>query len=124
MGTYNHVLTASEFRKRGFRLLAELRESYDPFCDDEHRIVITHRGRTAAIVSPVAKGDFGSLAHLFTYIGDIEPPIDLVWDAMREDGPVWGKGVGWTMDDNEPRLLIPIIRFLKAEPAEMDWQRR
>ena len=105
MATYHHLLSATEFRKTGFRLLAELNDAWDPQSGDEHRVVITKRGRTVAIVDPIARHAPGSLAHLVSYVGDIESPLDVTWDAMREAGPVWGKGVGWTMDDNEPGLL-------------------
>ena len=73
--------TASEFKAKCLKIMDEVAESGE-------RIVITKRGKPVAELLPARerrKSAFGAMSGMITYKGDIISPVDVEWDAMKDE---------------------------------------
>ena len=77
-------ISAAEFKAKCLKLMDEIARTRKP-------IVITKRGKPVAKLVAVEpetrKPLFGYMAGTITYVGDIESPIDVEWEAEAETEP-------------------------------------
>ena len=74
-----HVIKASEFKAKCLQLMDEVNQT-------GAEIVITKNGKPVSKLVPVGKRVetlFGAHKGQITVIGDIVPPLEVQWDAMR-----------------------------------------
>ncbi|MYA59577.1 MAG: type II toxin-antitoxin system Phd/YefM family antitoxin [Chloroflexi bacterium] len=75
------TFTASEFKAKCLKIMDEVAETGE-------RVVITKRGKPVAEVLPARarrKSMFGAMRGMITYKGDIISPVDVEWDAMKDE---------------------------------------
>ena len=77
-------ISAAEFKAKCLKLMDEIARTRKP-------IVITKRGKPIAKLVPAEpeprKPLFGYMAGTITYVGDIESPIDVEWEAEAGTEP-------------------------------------
>ena len=77
-------ISAAEFKAKCLKLMDEIARTHKPF-------VITKRGKPVAKLVAAEpeprKALFGYMAGTITYMGDIESPIDVEWEAEAETEP-------------------------------------
>jgi prevent-host-death family protein len=79
-------IPAGMFKATCLRVLDDVAESGQP-------VTITKRGKPVARIVPFQEAPedterpplFGSMAGTVTFVGDIISPIDVEWDALRDD---------------------------------------
>lgn len=73
------TIKASEFKAKCLKLMDEVSSTGEP-------VVITKNGVPVVRVVPVRskpKTLLGAMKGTITFIGDVESPIDVEWDAMK-----------------------------------------
>lgn len=77
-------ISAAQFKARCLKLMDEVAKTRKP-------IVITKRGKPVAKLVPAEpeprKPLFGCMAGTITYVGDIESPLEVEWEAEAETEP-------------------------------------
>ena len=77
-------ISAAEFKAKCLKLMDEVAKTRKP-------IVITKRGKPVAKLVAAEPGRrrplFGYMAGTITYVGDIESPIDVEWEAEAGTEP-------------------------------------
>ena len=77
-------ISAAEFKAKCLKLMDEIARTGKP-------IVITKRGKPVAKLVPAEpaprKPLFGYMAGTITYVGDIESPLDVEWEAEAGTEP-------------------------------------
>lgn len=68
------TIPAGEFKAKCLALLDEVR-------DHQEEIIVTKRGKPVARVVPIEEKGRPSLAHMVVFMGDVESPIDVEWEA-------------------------------------------
>lgn len=68
------TIPAGEFKAKCLALLDEVR-------DHQEEIIVTKRGKPVARVVPFEEKGRPSLAHMVVFMGDVESPIDVEWEA-------------------------------------------
>ena len=71
------TIGASEFRTNCLKLMDEVQASGKP-------IIVTKHGAEVVSIEPYRPqlaAPFGRYKHLFRYVGDIESPLDVEWEA-------------------------------------------
>ena len=76
------IIGAGELRAKCLEILEETEAG------DE--LLVLKRGHAVARLEPIASGDdgewpFPDLSRMFSFIGDVVSPIDIEWDAMKDD---------------------------------------
>lgn len=77
-------ISAAEFKAKCLKLMDEIAKTRKP-------IIITKRGKPVAKLVPADpephKPLFGYMAGTINYVGDIESPLDVKWEAEAETEP-------------------------------------
>ena len=75
------TFTASEFKAKCLKIMDEVAETGE-------RVVITKRGKPVAELTQARErrtSKYGALRGMITYKGDIISPVDVEWDAMKDE---------------------------------------
>lgn len=67
-------IPAGEFKAKCLALLDEVRDQHE-------EIIVTKRGKPVAKLVPIENHGRPSLAHMVRFMGDVESPIDVEWEA-------------------------------------------
>jgi prevent-host-death family protein len=77
-------ISAAEFKAKCLKLMDEIARTRKP-------IIITKRGKPVAKLVPVdpepRKPLFGYMAGTITYMGDVEAPLEVEWEAVSGQEP-------------------------------------
>lgn len=80
------TIPAGEFKAKCLKLMDEVAATGE-------EIVVTKHGRPVAKLAPIL-GDrpslFGCMRGTVTILGDIIEPLDVEWEALKDDGPAEG----------------------------------
>ena len=71
------TIPASEFRANCLKLMDEVQESGKPIIVTKHNVAVVR----IEPCRPKRHAPFGADKHLVRFIGDIESPLDVEWDA-------------------------------------------
>ena len=74
MATKSREVPAGEFKTKCLALLDEVR-------DTREEIIVTKRGKPVAKLVPIGRPEIPNLRHMIRVLGDIESPIDVIWEA-------------------------------------------
>ena len=74
MATKSREVPAGEFKTHCLALLDEVR-------DTREEIIVTKRGKPVAKLVPIGRPEIPDLRYMIRVLGDIESPIDVVWEA-------------------------------------------
>ncbi len=68
------TIPAGQFKAKCLALLDEVR-------DQQEEIIVTKRGKPVAKLVPIEKPPIPNLRHSVVFMGDVESPIDVEWEA-------------------------------------------
>ena len=74
------TMKASECKAKFFDVLDEVASKHE-------RIIVTKNGKPVAEIIPVVgkpKSIFGALKGSVTFMGDLDEPLDVEWEALKE----------------------------------------
>jgi prevent-host-death family protein len=82
MSSHTRTIGAGELRAKCMEVLEE--------AGDGEELLVIKRGHPVARLAPLDSdedGDwpFPDLSHMYKFIGDVVSPIDIEWEAMKDD---------------------------------------
>lgn len=82
MSEHTRTIGAGELRAKCMEVLEE--------AGDGEELLVIKRGHPVARLAPLDPNEegewpFPDLSHMFSFIGDVVSPIDIEWEAMKDD---------------------------------------